>query len=131
MGKMTLGDKLMEKRRTFEEASFDMTYTKEQHVIFQNAIDSVNYVMAVYAGTVSLPALTEDSESDWSKVNEWLAGSYRNIEIAEDLINGKSYESEEIKKLKARIAVLEAEKKERDNVISSTLKQINNIIYRK
>lgn len=108
-GNKTLSDKLAEKRKLFEEALNNPAYTERQYMVLKNAIDSIDYVHSVYAGKVLLPALTEDSDSDWGMVYEWLGGSYHNIRMAEDLLKGKLYSSEDVELLSRYTAKTEQE----------------------
>ena len=120
----TLERKLTKKRILFQEAMRDIVYTDEQRVVFQNAIDSVNYIIAIYAGQVLLPSLNEDSQSDWGMVHEWMSGSFRNIQLAENILNGNAAESDEIARLKARIKELEA----KDAVMRGVMSELRGLV---
>lgn len=87
----TLGQMLSEKRQRYDDAvRLECTkYDIEQLKIFTDAIDSIDYICKVFNGEIVLPRLSENLNSDWGKVFMWLAGSFKNIDLADQILSGE------------------------------------------
>ena len=115
--KINLGDKLTAKKQRYMNALVTGNLTDAQLTDIVNAVHSVEYIYNVLSGQILLPSLTESADSDWGMVYEWLAGSYRNVEKADKILDGvagvnvQAAEAEKAEALKARDKA-EAEKVE-------------------
>ncbi|MBR2704332.1 MAG: hypothetical protein IKE91_02575 [Clostridia bacterium] len=87
MGPDTVGGRMQALKRDFAEALESDFYNEAERKLLKDAIDSVEYIKGFFAGTSTLPRLTEDAETTWGKTWEWLRGAFRKIDNAEQLIN--------------------------------------------
>ena len=87
----TLGQMLSEKKQRYDEVLRleCINYDNEQLKIFADAIDSIDYICSVFNGKIVLPCLSEDINSDCGKVFMWLAGSFKNIDLADQILSGE------------------------------------------
>ena len=86
MGKKTLYQMLTQKAIQYSEALSMSRYGNREKKIFSDAVDSVNYIQKILKRDVVLPHLDDFSNSASGRVYGWLAGSLKNIDMADQII---------------------------------------------
>jgi len=119
--KYTLGKMIADKKQRYEDALNSNCYQESQMRMLADAIDSCDYITEVLSGDIALPFLSEDCNSDSGKVFGWLAGSFKNLDLADQILDGRDEQSEEIKRLRLELEKSHAEKRQLEKELNEVM----------